>query len=175
MMDAETVVRPTTLRAERPVAALAAASVALVLLVVVFLLVGGPAIELVGCVVAGFGITYLCGVDLKIEERLSFGAVIGAMAVASASFIVSMVVRDVTVLTVSIGLAVALTAGAGGAIAERDRLMSDLADAAARWWRSPRTAGHPWPFAAVVVVCGAWTLHFLSQAYVYKADGLWEG
>ena len=178
-MGAESIVRPTTLHAERPVAPLAAAAAALVLLllllVLVLLLVGGPAIVLVGCVVAGLGITYLCGVDLNLEERLAFGAVIGAMAVASAGFIVSMVVRDVTVLTVSIGLAVALTAGAGGAIAERGRLMSDLADAAARWWRSPRTAGHPWPFAAVVVVCGAWTLHFLSQAYVYKADGLWAG
>ena len=61
------------------------------------------------------------------------------------------------------------------AIAERDRVAADLADAAARWWRSPRTAGHPWPLAAVVLVCGAWTLHFLSQAYVYKADGLWAG
>ena len=154
---------------------LAAAAAALVLLLLLFLLVGRPAIVLAGCVVAGFGITYLSGVDLKLEERLAFGTVLGAMAVAAASFVVSMVVRDVTVLTVTLGLAFALATGAGAAIAERGRVASDLADGAARWWRSPRTAGHPWPFAAVVVVCGAWTLHFLGQAYVYKADGLWAG
>jgi hypothetical protein len=148
---------------------------ALVLLLLLALLLGGPAIVLVGCVVAGFGITYLTGVDLNLEERLAFGTVLGAMAVAVASFIASMLARDVSVLTVLLGLAVALLAGAGGAIAERDRLASDLAEAAARWWRSPRCAGHPWPLAAVAIVCGAWTLHFLSQAYVYKADGLWAG
>jgi hypothetical protein len=149
--------------------------VALVVLLLLFLLVGGPAIVLAGCLVAGFGITYLCGVDLILEERLAFGTVLGAMAVAAASFVVSTVARDVTALTVVFGLAAATAAGAVAAIAGRDRLAADLADAAARWLRSPRTAGHPWPFAAVVLVCGAWTLHFLSQAYVYKADGLWAG
>src|SRR4029077_12921416 len=49
------------------------------------------------------------------------------------------------------------------------------ADAVARWWRSPRSPGHPWPFAVVVLVCGAWTVHFLSQAYQYRADGLYAG
>ncbi len=174
-MGAETAVRPTSVAAERQVAPLAAVAAALALVVLLFLLLGGPAIVLAGCVVAGFGITYLCGVDLNLEERLAFGTVLGAMAVAAASFIASMLVRDVSVLTVSLGLAVALAAGAVAAIAERGRLASDFADAAARWWRSPRAAGHPWPFAAVVLVCGAWTLHFLSQAYVYKADGLWAG
>ena len=165
--------RPTSLLADRAMAPLAAAVLALWLLV--FLLVGGPAILLIGCVVAGFGITYLSGVDLNLEERLAYGTVLGAMAVSAVSFILSMLVRDVTVLTVLLGLSIALAAGAGAAIAARDRVASDLADAAARWWRSPRSAGHPWPLGAVVIVCGVWTLHFLSQAYVYKADGLWAG
>ncbi|HEY8813590.1 MAG TPA: hypothetical protein VIP57_00575 [Candidatus Dormibacteraeota bacterium] len=174
-MGAETVAVTTSLPADRPMVPLLAATVALVLLVLPFLLIGPPAIVLVGCVVAGFGITYLCGADLMLEERLAYGTVLGAMSVAAVAFAVSMVVRDVTALTVVIGLAVALVAGAGAAIAERDRVAADVADAAARWWRSPRSAGHPWPLAAVVLVCGAWTLHFLSQAYVYKADGLWAG
>ncbi|MEA2643934.1 MAG: hypothetical protein QOG08_960, partial [Chloroflexota bacterium] len=177
MMGAETVARPAPadLPAARPVVPMAAALVALVVLLLLFLLVGGPAIVLAGCLVAGFGITYLCGVDLILEERLAFGTVLGAMAVAAASFVVSTVARDVTALTVVFGLAAAIAAGAVAAIAGRDRLAADLADGAARWLRSPRAAGHPWPFAAVVLVCGAWTLHFLSQAYVYKADGLWAG
>ena len=176
-MGAETVARPTpaSLPAVRPVVPLVAAGGVLVVLLLVFLLVGGPAIVLAGSVVAGFGITYLCGVALNLEERMAFGAVLGAMAVAAASFIASLAVRDVTALTVVLGLAIALALGAAAAVTQRNLLMADLADAAGRWWRSPRTAGHPWPFAAVVLVCGAWTLHFLSQAYVYKADGLWAG
>jgi hypothetical protein len=174
-MGAETAARPTSLPAERPMVPLAAAAGVLMVLLLLFLLLGAPAIVLVGCVVAGFGITYLCGADLNLEERLAFGTVLGAMAGAAVSFIVSMLVRDVTVVTVLLGLAVAFATGAGAAISKRVQLAADLADAGARWWRSPRTAGHPWPFAAIVIVCGAWTLHFLSQAYVYKADGLWAG
>ena len=44
---------------------------------------------------------------LNLEERLAFGTVLGAMAVAVATFIPAMVARDVTVLTVILGLAVA--------------------------------------------------------------------
>jgi hypothetical protein len=174
-MGAETVARPTSLPAERPMVPLVAAAAALVLLLMVFLLIGAPAIVLVGCVLAGFGITYVSGADLVLEERLAFGTVLGAMAVAAVTFIFSMIARDVTLLTVLLGLAAALVAGGGATVAARDRLASDISDAAARWWRSPRSAGHPWPLAAVVLVCGAWTLRFLSQAYVYKADGLWAG
>jgi hypothetical protein len=174
-MGAETAVRPASVKADRATVPFVAAAAALTLLLLVFLLLGGPAIVLAGGVVAGFGITYLCGADLNLEERLAFGTVLGAMAVAAASFVLSMLVRDVTVLTVLVGLAVALAAGAVAAVAKRDRLGNDLSDAATRWWKSPRSAGHPWPLAAVLLVCGAWTLHFLSQAYVYKADGLYAG
>jgi hypothetical protein len=174
-MGAETAAATTSLPAERPMAPLVAVVAALALIGLPFLLIGAPAIVLVGCVVAGFGITYLCGADLSFEERLAYGTVLGAMAVAAVSFLVSMVARDVTVTTVTIGLAVTLAVGAAAAIADRDHVAADLADAAARWWRSPRAAGHPWPLAAVVLVCGAWALHFLSQAYVYKPDGLWAG
>ena len=174
-MGVDAAARPAAVTGERPMAPLIAAGAAVVLALLLFLLVGASAILPAGCVVAGFGITYLCGVSLNLEERLAFGTVLGAMTVAAASFIVSMLVRDVTVVTALVGLAVALALGAGGSIAAREQLAADVSDAAARWWRSPRTAGHPWPFAAVAIVCGAWTLHFLSQAYVYKPDGLYAG
>ena len=135
----------------------------------------GVGILLAGCVVAGFGITYLSGVRLNLEERLAFGTVLGAMAVAAATFILSMAARDVTLTTVLVGLALALALGAGAAFVQRNHMASDLADAGARWWASPRARGHPWPFAAVVLVCGAWTVHFLSQAYQYRVDGLYAG
>ncbi len=146
-----------------------------VLLAAAGLLLGTAAILLVGCVAAGFGITYLSGIALNLEERLAFGTVLGAMAVSLASFVVSMLVRDVTLGTVITGLGIAVGAGAGVAIAKRDRVATDISDAIARWSAPVRTAGHPWPLAAVFLVCGTWTVHFFHQAYVIKPDGLWAG
>jgi len=167
--------QPAAVAAAGPTGRLIMGGAALVVLVVVGVLVGAPAILLMGCVVAGFGITYASGIALNLEERIAFGTVLGAMAVALATFALSMVVRDVTVGTVIAGIALAIGAGAGAAFAKRGLLASDLTDAAARWMASVRTAGHPWPIAAIFVVCGAWTLHFLHQAYVYKPEGLWAG
>ncbi len=147
----------------------------LVLLVVLGWLLGAAAILLIGCVVAGFGITYLSGIALNLEERLAFGAVLGAMAVSLTTFALSMVVRDVTVATVITGIAVALGAGIAAAIADRGRLAADVSDAIARWTSPLRSPGHPWPLAAVFLVCGAWTVRFLQHAYVVKPDGLWAG
>jgi len=175
LMAGERVVRQVSVPAARPTAPVVAAGAVLLILALLFVLVGASAILLLGCVVAGFGVTYLSGVALNLEERLAFGTVLGAMAVATAAFLLSMLARDVTMATVVLGLAAALALGAGAAIAGRDRLAADLSDAVARWRVSPRAPGHPWPFAAVVLACGAWTLHFLSQAYVFKPDGLYAG
>jgi hypothetical protein len=132
-------------------------------------------ILLAACVVAGFGITYLSGIALNLEERLAFGAVFGAMAFAAVCFVLSLIARDVTVTTVLVGIAITLASGAGAAIAKRDQVAADLSDARARWWASPRIPGHPWPLAAVALICGAWTLHFFAQAYLYRPDGLYTG
>src|ERR1700704_3011823 len=130
-MGAEGAVRPVPVPAIRPAAKLGGAAAALVLLLLLGLLIGAPAILLIGCVVAGYGITYLSGIPLNVEERLAFGTVLGAMAGAAASFVASMLARDVTVLTVTLGLATALAVGAYGALTERDRLASDLVGAVA--------------------------------------------
>jgi hypothetical protein len=135
----------------------------------------GAAILLVGCVVSGFGLTYLSGIGLKLEERIAFGAILGPMAFTGACFVLSLLVRDVTPITVLVGFVIALGAGDAAAIATRGRLRADLLDARARWWASPRASDHPWPFALVVLVCAVWTLHFFSQAYVYRPDGLYTG
>src|SRR5438445_286129 len=149
--------------------------VVLVLLLILGLLFGAAAILLVGCVVAGFGITYLSSLALRFEERFAFGTVLGAMAVSVASFALSMLVRDVTLATVLTGIAIAVGVGVGAAIANRAQATADLLDAIARWSSSPRTAGHPWPLAAIFLACGAWTVHFLHQAYIFKPEGLWAG
>jgi hypothetical protein len=134
-----------------------------------------PAAFLAACVAAGFGLTYLIGVPLLLEERLAFGAVLGATAVAASSFVLSLVVRDVTAVTVLVALGIAVLVAAV-AVATRLKLVrADIAEARTRWRSSLRSPRHPWPLAAVLVVCGAWTVHFLHQAYVYAPGGLFAG
>src|SRR2546426_9938721 len=123
-MRAEGVVRPAQVRAGWWPVAVGAAAIVVAAILALGLWLGPVAVLLSGCVLAGFGITYLSGVALSLEERIAFGAVLGAMAVASTSFVVSMVVRDVTVATVLLGWALAL--GMGAAVAGQDRLSADL-------------------------------------------------
>ena len=94
---------------------------------------------------AGFGITYLTGIALNLEERVAFGAVLGAIAVTAASFVLSLVARDVTLLTVLLGLAIALAAAAAAVVRDLGQLRRDLADVRNRWMAPPRSPGHPWP------------------------------
>jgi hypothetical protein len=126
-------------------------------------------------VAAGYGLTYLTGVGLLLEERIAFGAVLGAAAVSALSFVLSLAVRDVTVATVLAALAVALLAAAASIAQQINQVRADLSEARARWSVSPRSPGHPWPLAAVILVSAAWTLHFLNQAYVYTPNGLYAG
>jgi hypothetical protein len=134
-----------------------------------------PVAFLIACVVAGFGLTYLAGIALSLEERIAFGAVIGATAVALSSFVLSLMARDVTLVTVLLGLGSVLLAAAAVMATQMAKVRVDLADARSRWLAAPRTPGHPWPVAAVFLVCGAWTIHFLHQAYVYTPSGLFAG
>jgi hypothetical protein len=154
---------------------LLSAAIVLVLVTVVGLLIGPPAILLVASVVSGIGITYLSQAALNLEERLAFGTVLGAMAICAFGFAASMIARDVTIATVSVGLVAALAVGVAGAALRRARLAADLQDAAARWSAPLRAPGHPWPVAAIFAVCAAWTVHFLHQAYVVKPDGIYAG
>jgi hypothetical protein len=119
---------------------------------------------------AGFGVTYWFGVAFNLEERIVFGAVLGPMAVSAFSFVPALVVRDVTVATVLIGLGVTLIVGGAAIVTARDGLRENLADARARW-----ATRRPWPLVAVLIVCGAWTIHFFHQAYVYTPQGLFAG
>jgi hypothetical protein len=123
---------------------------------------------LVACAAAGFGITYLSGVPLDLEERVVFGTVLGAMLVAATTFVPALLARDVTPVTVWLGLTIALALGALGLVMSGSQALTDWRDARRRWPSS-------WPLIAVLVVCGAWTVHFLHQAYVYTPAGLYAG
>ena len=124
---------------------------------------------------AGFGITYLSGIAFTLEERIVFGAVLGAMAVTLTTFVPALLIKDVTLLTVLLGLAITLGAGGLGLLRGRSVLSHDWKDSRSRWLSSPLTPGHPWPLAAVFLICAAWTVHFLHQAYVFTPDGLYAG
>jgi len=124
---------------------------------------------------AGFGITYLSGIAFTLEERIVFGIVIGAAALSVAAFVPALVARDVNTVTALLGLGIALLVGGAGVFVGRHQVAGDWGDARGRWtarWSSP---GHPWPLLAVLLVCGAWTAHFLHQAYVYTPSGLYAG
>src|SRR5439155_4011543 len=99
----------------------------------------------------------------------------GAMTVALTTFVPALLIRDLTLITVLLGLAVALGAGALGLLRGRSVLSRDWKDLRARWLSPPLKPGHPWPLAAVFLICAAWTMHFLHQAYVYTPDGLYAG
>lgn len=124
---------------------------------------------------AGFGVTYLSGVRSTFEERVVFGTVLGGAVVSAATFVPASLVRDVTWFTALVGLLVTMAAGAAGIVLGRDSVVADWRDARLRW-SAPWSAGaHPWPLLLVLAVCGAWTLHFLHQAYVYTPNGLYAG
>jgi len=127
-----------------------------------------PGVFLGACAAAGFGLTYLCGVALNLEERVVFGAVLGAAAVSVATFVPSLLVRDVTSVTVLAGLGLVALVAIFAAYVRRHQVVADWLDFRAHWTRSL-------PLAAVFAVCGAWTVHFLHQAYVYTPGGLYAG
>jgi hypothetical protein len=130
---------------------------------------------LAACAAAGFGITYLSGVALNLEERIVFGVVLGAMAVAVFSFVPSLAARDVTVLTVLLGFGICVLVAAFALFRARGQLAADWGEARSRWQSPFRSGSHPWPLLAVLLVCGAWTIHFLHQAYLYTPQGLYTG
>jgi hypothetical protein len=124
---------------------------------------------------AGFGVTYLSGVGLTLEERVVFGTVIGGAVVSMAAFVPALFARNVTPITALAGLAITLVAGAIGLVLGAGTVTADWRDARRRWSAPWSTPGHPWPLLAVLLVCGAWTLHLLHQAYVYTPNGLYAG
>src|SRR5438874_1246054 len=119
--------------------------------------------------------TYLLGIALTFEERVVFGAVIGPAAASVLSFAASLLVRDVTAVTVMVGLVAAAVIGAVAVYIAGPRVAADWTDARLRWLSPLDWRRHPWPLLVVLVVCGVWSVHFFHQAYVYTPQGLYAG
>ncbi|GAC1659052.1 MAG: hypothetical protein NVS9B1_20370 [Candidatus Dormibacteraceae bacterium] len=168
--------RARELAGRYPDAAPAAVAVAVVLGMVLAAaaVFGQPALLLGGAVVAGFGITHLSGLDLNLEERFFFGAVIGAMATTAAAFPLASLLGLGGVAAWG-GLAVAFGFGAAGFHRGRSVLAADLRDVASRWAKPPAEGGHPWPLLLVALICGGYALLLAVQAWQVRPDGLYAG
>ena len=136
--------------------------------------IGTPALLLFSCMVVGFGLTYLSGLDLIFEERLFFGTVIGAMAVPLAGFVTASLL-GFSVTSVWLGAAIALAVSAAGWFRGRRQVLPDLRSVTDRWARNPTAPGHPWPLLLVAVVAGTYVYKLFANAYRLLPDGLYAG
>lgn len=124
---------------------------------------------LAACPVAGFGLTYLAGdaLALSLEERLFYGAVIGAMVVAGLGFLVALVV-GLSGFTALAAVLLALLASGAGWWRARSRLSGEMARFRAGWRAR-------WPLVAVLAVAWTYTLALAPHLYIYRPDGLYAG
>ena len=136
--------------------------------------IGTPALLLFACVVAGFGLTYLSGLDLIFEERLFFGTVIGAMGVSLAGFMTASLL-GFSATSAWLGAAIALAVSAAGWFRGRREVLPNLRDVTDRWVRKPTVPGHPWPLLLVAVVAGIYVYKLFANAYRLLPDGLYAG
>jgi hypothetical protein len=136
--------------------------------------IGTPVLLLLACLLGGFGLTYLSGLELIFEERLFFGTVIGAMAVSLAGFATASLL-GFSATSVWLGAVLALAASASGWFCGRRQVLPNLRDVTDRWARSPTAPGHPWPLLAVALVAGVYVYRLFANAYRLLPGGLYAG
>ncbi|MBO0745121.1 MAG: hypothetical protein J2P43_08895, partial [Candidatus Dormibacteraeota bacterium] len=151
-----------------PLALLVLLMVGVALLVVA--LTGVAALLLLATWLGGIGLTYGARVDLRLEERLSWGAPIGAIAVALVLLPLGLLAGRLTGPLVLVALAVPLGAGVLLVWLSRRRLRRELALAAARWRR-----GEPWPLWLLLLACWPYTILLLGRSYRVTAEGIVSG
>jgi hypothetical protein len=144
-------------------------AVLLALGVLIIVLTGPGGALLLGCLAAGTGSTYLCGIRLRLEERVAYGAVIGPMVFSAVTFLLALAL-GLRLATVVLGLVPALAVGAWGWWRAGRQVLPDVIEAASRWRR-----GEPWPLWILLLVCWPFTLVLLARAYTYTAGGLEAG
>lgn len=131
--------------------------------------VGPPALPLLGGVAAGYGLTYWSGVDLSLEERLAFGAVLGSAAVALCQLPLALL-WGVDLGSSLLGVLIPGGFGIAALACHRPRARADWAQAR-EGWRMARC----WPLWLLLGVAWTWTLVLFSRAYTFTAAGLSVG
>jgi hypothetical protein len=139
------------------------------LLVVVVLLSGPGGAALVAALVSGTGLTYASGLELRIEERVAYGAVLGPVVCSLITFVLALA-AGLTAPVVLAGLGLTLAAGAGGWVYGRRRVRAEVGDALARWRKA-----EPLLLWVLLAVCWAATLTLMSHAYQETPAGLVTG
>jgi hypothetical protein len=143
---------------------------ALGVFLVVVALTGIAALLLLPTWLAGIGLTYAARVELRTEERLAWGAPVGAVAVAIVLLLLGLLAGRLTEPLVLLALAVPLAAGALFAWLARRCLWRELALTAARWRR-----GEPWPLWLLLLTCWPYTLILLGRSYQVTTQGIISG
>ena len=133
-------------------------------------LTGIAALLLLVSWLAGAGLTYATRMDLRLEERLSWGAPIGAIAVGIVLLLLGLLAGHLDRPLVLVALAVPLGAGTLLVWLARGRLGRELALAAARWRR-----GEPWPLWLLLLACWPYTLILLGRSYRVTGQGIVSG
>ena len=133
-------------------------------------LTGIAAVLLLGTWAAGIGLTYAARIDLRVEERLAWGAPVGALAVGVVLLLLGLLAGHLTGPLVLLALAVPLAAGLVLAWPSRRRLRRELTLAAARWRR-----GEPWPLWLLLFACWPYVLALLGRSYRVTAQGIVSG
>ncbi|MDQ6636250.1 MAG: hypothetical protein M3Y62_00495 [Candidatus Dormibacteraeota bacterium] len=146
-------------RRPRMLAPVAGAAVVVVLGLLLVLAHLAVIVALLAMVVAGAGLTFLSGLRLSLEERMAYGAVVGALVVALAQCLLSLV-GGLTLGTALGGLGLALAAGGAGWYRGRRLLSSEWVDARERWGRL-----EAWPLLLLLLVCWPYTILLLARAY----------
>jgi len=134
--------------------------------VVLLSLTGWAAVLLLGCVAAGWGLTYLTGLPLTLEERLSYGTVIGSVVVATTVFSLAMAL-GLSLATVLLSLGLVLAVAVLGWRRARGLLPTEINDALRRWRRL-----EPWPLWALLALSWPFTLTVLAHGYLFNSQGL---
>jgi hypothetical protein len=129
---------------------------------------------LLACVVAGWGITYLTRLNLLLEERLAFGAVLGGVGATMGGYVLALLI-GFGLVSVLGGLGITWAISLIGWYLGRREIPADLRSIVSRWRLRFTEPENPWPLLVVVAVCWPYTLRLLSQAYKVWPEGLFAG
>lgn len=131
---------------------------------------------LIAVVVGGVGISYLSGVELRLEERLGVGAVLGVMAVTLLGFLIAHTIGFGRTSSLAGVVLLGVLGGVGwwhqhaaAVTTSRSTIGHDARDFVSRLGRGWRCADSARPLAIITVI--SWVLTWRILANAYHDDG----